>query len=171
MSNIFFYSPRCKYCIKCLKTIQPYKDEFNFLEYVNVHETYKSLPKIIKHVPTVVISERDNGNNNEVLILEGKEVIRWIHDIIGNIETGGKNHNSISNEPGKQQQQKEFLSAHDLKPMSSTGTYSSINSINKNLSDTINYENIRSIMPMDQKLSITPDMISAKRNEEIQNFR
>lgn len=220
--NTFFFSPKCKYCIHCLKIITPYKDQFNFLEYINIHTVGKdNLPKQIQKVPSIVLLHNDN-----MLLLEGKEAFQWIYDTISHIESSKKNLNTssptsmfqnqlqqrpemstqpfqqsvginqvqnqnqmIQNQVQNQNQmiqnqnrnQDQFLpsaTSHTMTSFSNNGfssdnhssNFSDISSIQKNLSDNINFSNIQQIEPQQQKIAITPDMLSSQREQEIKNL-
>ena len=148
--SILFYSPKCPHSIKCLQMIEPNKDKFSFIEYVDIHQEPDNLPNLLQRVPTLVISKNDNTTNP--LVLVGKEVFKWVYETTKSFE-------------------KSLTYASDLKGIGDSSTCSSISDIGKNLSDTINYNNIQMNAPVENKISITPEMIMARRETELHNLR
>ena len=78
---ILFFSKNCSYCIDLLNKLYKNNEIYNELKLININNPQLNIPKFIKSVPSLIIS--DNGNHN---LLVGNEVFEWYEEIVKKID-------------------------------------------------------------------------------------
>ena len=188
-SNVLFYSPKCPFCIECLKLLQPYADQATFLGYVNIHVSRHSLPLRIRRVPTLIL------NDGEIVYV-GKQVHTWIlkyiniidaqireqsnteqQIIMQNNESEQEQHQqqeNIINNNNENEESKNFNAVYStstlVSPSEESMSFSPIDRI-RTLSETIDYSKVRNIESTQVKVMLSPESIQDRRNTELQKIR
>ena len=170
-NNILFYSPRCPFCQKCLELIEPHQEKINFIGYINIHSSRDELPLRIRRVPTLVINDGET-------IYEGKDVYLWISRLINIINTQQEPTGKLKEIP----QEKEVVNTNTVNSSLQTVwssstlvrpdsvTYASIQN-NKTLTEMIDYSKIKPIELNEEKITISPESIQDRRNNELEKIR
>lgn len=179
-SSIFFYSPKCKYCVQCLQLLEPYSSYAQFIGYVDIHKSRQHLPLRIRRVPTLVI----NGGEH---VYEGKEVFKWIHEFIQMVENNNSKHKTNTETTSSSLYSSETLKNHDddhntknITVLSSTSSliqndatdtafFSSISNT-RTLSDSIDYTKVKPVEPEQTKTVMSPDTLLSQRNLELEKI-
>lgn len=195
--NVLFYSPKCPYCVECLKLIEPYADDASFLRYVNIHVSRKQLPLRVRRVPTLVL-------NNGDIIYVGKDVYNWIVNFVDIIRSERKEavkfqkQQKIENDNEKtterffrgeelknanedKNSKKRYGSNNNVDAVTSSSSlfasddengkfYSSLQTV-QTITNTIDYSKVRSVEPEQTKTVLSPDSIQEKRNTELEKIR
>lgn len=74
---ILFFSKNCSYCIDLLNKLYKNNDLYNEMKLININNEQLNIPKFIKSVPSLIISENETHN-----LLVGNEVFEWYESII-----------------------------------------------------------------------------------------